>query len=404
MFYFLIVVLSVVVIGMMMPAFLNRRAILIDNPEAQNALIARQRIEEAQSQQPLGEPVEGIELEIQSALIDDIQKLQATPTGKISPLLSVAVSLVIPVMGLLIYNYLGSPEAISTSPTTSTPTQENENSAQDVEFLLAQLEEKIAEEPENSKGWELAARTYMNLADYPKAERAYRRLNELAPGNPDFLSSWADASIMANGNTYTDDARKAVTAALKLDPQHINSLWIAALGSGSTGEYESANIHLNRLLSLIGSNEELVNNINRLIDTNTKNLSESGEKTTETQTISEKEIKVKVEIDKTMIETLDLFQTVYIIARAKNGPPAPLAVSKHLPSELPVSITLTKAMSMIPGMDIDAFEELEIVARLSLSGNPMAGPGDYESQPVTVSSNNIDKQFNLTINQLTDKK
>jgi cytochrome c-type biogenesis protein CcmH len=403
MFYFLIVAFSLIAIGIMMPAFLNRRAILVDNPEAQNAMIARQRIEEAQSQLSSGESVEGIELEIQSTLIDDIQKQQLTPIRKISPLISITVSLFIPVMGLLIYNYLGSPEVLSTTPGAPATTQTNDGSTQDIELLLVQLEEKIAAEPDNSKGWELAARTYMSLANYPKAEQAYRRLNALVPGNPDFLSAWADASIMANGNIYTDDARKMVSAALNLDPQHIDSLWIAALGSGSTGEYEIANSYLNRLLLLVGSNEELVSNINRLIDTNTRNLSASGGEIVETQAIPGKEIKVKVDVDKTMVGALDPFKFVYIIARAKNGPPAPLAVSKHLPSELPVSVTLTAAMSMIPGMDIDAFEELEIVARLSLSGNPLAGPGDYESQPRAVSSNNIDTLFNLTINQLTDK-
>jgi cytochrome c-type biogenesis protein CcmH len=404
MFYLLIVVFSVVVIGMMIPAFLNRRAILVDNPEAQNALIARQRIEEAQSQLSPGESVSGIELEIQSALIDDIKKQHTTPTGKISPFLSLGVSLVIPVMGLLIYYYLGSPESIPVTPGAPTTTQPIDDSSQDVASLLAQLEERIAQEPTNSKGWELAARTYMSLTNYPKAEHAYRQLNALVPGNPDFLSSWADASIMANGNAYTDDARKAVTAALKLDPQHVNALWIAALGSGSTGEYESANVYLNRLLPLVGSNEELISNINRLINTNNRKQSESGEIITATQANPGKEIKVKVNIDRTAVETLEQFKAVYIIARAQNGAPAPLAVSKHLPSELPVSITLTRSMSMIPGMDIDSVEELEIVARLSLSGNPVAGPGDYESQSKPVSAYNIGALFNLTIDQLIDKK
>ncbi len=403
MFYLLIMILGVAVIGMMMPAFLNRRAILLDNPEAQNALIARQRIEEAQSQLSSGESVKGIELETQSILVDDLQRQQATPTKIISPFLSLTISLVVPVLGLLIYGYLGSPNPIPTRSEASAVTQSTDGSSLDIEILLTQLEEKIAQEPENAKGWELAARTYMSLANYPRAEQAYRRLNTLQPGNPDFLSSWADASIMANGNTYTDDAQKAVTAALNLDPQHINSLWIAALGSGSTGQYELANIYLNRLLPLVGSNQELISNINQLIEENNSNKTESVEKVTDTPVNPGKKIKVRVDIDKTAVANLEQFTSVYVIARAKNGTPAPLAVSKHLPSELPISVTLTEAMSMIPGVDIGTVEKLEIIARLSLSGNPIAGPGDYESKPREVSSHNIDTQLNLTIDQLTDK-
>lgn len=70
---------------------------------------------------------------------------------------------------------------------------------------------------------------------------------------------------------------------------------------------------------------------------------------------------------------------VYIIARAPDGPPMPIAVRALDPGALPVTLTLTDADAMQAGRALSSLNEVEVVARLSRSGSPMRGAGDVES-------------------------
>jgi len=76
--------------------------------------------------------------------------------------------------------------------------------------------------------------------------------------------------------------------------------------------------------------------------------------------------------------------TVFVIARMPDGPPMPVAVEKHSLQELPLTLTLDDGDSPMPTQKLSALKEVELVARLSASGDPMRQEGDLESKPVRV--------------------
>ena len=90
--------------------------------------------------------------------------------------------------------------------------------------------------------------------------------------------------------------------------------------------------------------------------------------------------------------------TLFVYARAENGPPMPLAVAKLDASQLPASVTLTDAMAMTPALKLSSVARVFVGARISHSGQPIAQPGDLEGDagivpvdgktPITIS---IDK-------------
>jgi cytochrome c-type biogenesis protein CcmH len=89
---------------------------------------------------------------------------------------------------------------------------------------------------------------------------------------------------------------------------------------------------------------------------------------------------------------------VFIIARDPNAPSPPIAVARRMLSELPAVVSLTDAESMVEGRNLSAFAEIELLARVSLSGGPAAQSGDwFGSMIVRPAENNsvlltIDKQ------------
>ena len=76
--------------------------------------------------------------------------------------------------------------------------------------------------------------------------------------------------------------------------------------------------------------------------------------------------------------------TVFVIARAPDGPPMPVAVEKRAVADLPLTVTLDDADGPMPTAKLSALQEVEVLARLSQSGNAVRQEGDLESKPVRV--------------------
>jgi cytochrome c-type biogenesis protein CcmH len=78
--------------------------------------------------------------------------------------------------------------------------------------------------------------------------------------------------------------------------------------------------------------------------------------------------------------------TVFIYARAAEGPPMPLAVQRVKARELPVSFALDDAMAMAPGMTISAHARVVVTARVSKSGGATPQPGDLQGASAAVAN------------------
>ncbi len=70
--------------------------------------------------------------------------------------------------------------------------------------------------------------------------------------------------------------------------------------------------------------------------------------------------------------------TVFIFARATEGPRMPLAVFKGYVTDLPISFTLDDSMAMRPQLKLSGFDQVVVVARISKSGTPTPQSGDLE--------------------------
>ena len=272
-FYLLLLAVAALPVAMVSPSLFGRSRRQASNTpltdqelgRQMNVEITRERIEEVG--QYLESPQERViaEQELQATLLDDLHN--SDNRGKtirtVPAAWNVALLLLIPVTSLVIYSWIGNPQFADTSAPLMAGNP-NSTASLDLDTLLGELEKKIAGDPKNPQGWELAATTYMRIGNYAKAENAYAELNRLVVGDPDLLTAWADALIMRHGG-YIPAARAQVEKALSIDPFHVNALWVAGLGAHNLGNHAAATDYFNRLKPLLADNPESVNRVNELI-------------------------------------------------------------------------------------------------------------------------------------------
>jgi hypothetical protein len=89
-------------------------------------------------------------------------------------------------------------------------------------------------------------------------------------------------------------------------------------------------------------------------------------------------IKVTVKLSSALVGKAAPGDTVFIFARAAQGPKMPLAIVRKQVKDLPVTVTLDDSLAMVPNMNISSFPQLVIGARVSKSGNAVSQSGDLE--------------------------
>src|SRR5690606_11675948 len=93
---------------------------------------------------------------------------------------AIALAIVLPVAATLTYLYLGNPAAISPSsaPGTRVITQA------DVQAMVASLEERLKQNPDDSAGWLMLARSYRHFGRYEEAANAFSNATNLIQSDP----------------------------------------------------------------------------------------------------------------------------------------------------------------------------------------------------------------------------
>ncbi|MEZ5895726.1 MAG: c-type cytochrome biogenesis protein CcmI [Parvularculaceae bacterium] len=164
------------------------------------------------------------------------QKETAMPLSRTTAALAIA-GLVI-AGGVSLYAITGQP--LVTGENVEQRSLSPSNTPESFEDVVEQVKARLAEQPDDAEGWRVLGWSYFNLNQYNDAVAAYARATALAPDNADYLSSYAEAMVMAANGQVTDDAREVVNRVLVVDPTDPRAQFFNAMALDQGGDTEGA--------------------------------------------------------------------------------------------------------------------------------------------------------------------
>lgn len=149
----------------------------------------------------------------------------------------------LPLGALGLYLVLGAPGLPSTpfaQPPQPDAAMTAANDDARLEAVVAQLAQRMAEDPADPQGWLLLARSYATLRRYAESAEAYRQAIVRGAGDAETRAAYGEALAAASGGQVTEAALKAFEAALAANPAEPRARFYVGLARAQAGHPEEA--------------------------------------------------------------------------------------------------------------------------------------------------------------------
>ena len=150
--------------------------------------------------------------------------------------IALATAAAVPMLTLALYLAYGSPGVPETLAAQATAARGQAELAR----MVAQVEARLREAPDDGKGWEVIAPVYLKLGRYADSAAAYTNAARLQGDSVKLLAGLAEASILARDGIVTEEARAAYEKLLKLEPGRVEPRFWLAVGKEQDGRFSDA--------------------------------------------------------------------------------------------------------------------------------------------------------------------
>lgn len=319
--------------------------------------------------------------EIEQRLAEDLASREATRVAesRAGRRLALALAALLPAAAIGIYLGLGNPAALDPAKRLGMSEQEAAE-RQKMLDLTAKLARRMEEKPDDPAGWRMLGRAYRAVGKMRESVRAYQRSMALDPRNPEAYVDAAETLALMEGGRIGAEAAALATKALGLDERNEKALALLGTAAFEAGDFKRAIELWQRLREFAPEGSDYARAIEGGIAEAKRALAEA----TGARTAAGPTLAGSVTLGPGMTGKAPPEATVFVFARAVDGPKMPLAVVRRQVKDLPFEFRLDDSMSMVPGMKLSAQARVIVGARVSLSGNPVPASGDLEgvTEPV----------------------
>lgn len=371
----------------------SRRAINTAIYRDQLAELERDRASGALAAEDFARAREELEKRILEDTLEDQDGQGAAVQVKGVPKTAILLLGLIPALSLPLYFTFGNPKALEAN--LAVPAHNQEITPQMVEEMVGKLQQRLAEHPEDSKGWVMLGRSLGALGRFDEAENAFAKAGPAMDSEPPLILEQVRLSTARNNGRVVGKAQELLNKLLKQDPDNGNALFYAGASAYFSGKYLEAASFWERLRKLVEPGSEDARNLalgiakaqalaarKAPVPANLPWDEEPAPAQPNARSAAKQSPQVgatlsgRVELAPALKAKTEPGDTVFVFARAVQGPRMPLAVIRTKVAELPLNFTLDDSMAMSPELRLSQAADVNLEVRVSKSGDAIAKSGD----------------------------
>ncbi len=335
--------------------------------------------------------------------------------------LGAVLAIAVPSSVVVVYLTMGQPgmidrlETQAANPSDAATTADGQKSPS-LDVLIPRLVERLREKPADLEGWLMLGRTYFATNQLAEGLKAIEKAYALAPDQAEVKLAYAEALAAASPNKSLEGRpAELIQAVLAQEPGNPTARWLNGMISFQRGQYQVAATAWQKILDELDPASEEANNLRQMVaEANNRagtpanggtarnspaepdpalaspagpepvTAAAASEMPATTPADSQIAVTLDVSLDPGIASKASPDDTVFVFARAAQGPPMPLAAKRFQVKDLPITVTLDDSLAMTPAMRLSAFPEVLLGARVSKSGDAMPQSGDLvgEAGPI----------------------
>ncbi len=306
---------------------------------------------------------------------------QETLSPALKPVLA-GLSAFIPVAAIALYWFVGTPSALKLSEPEA-PMAGHSLTQNQMLAMMDKLAAKLKSNPNDAAGWGMLGRSYIAVGRLNDALMAFERAYALTPDDPQLLLDYADVMGALQNKNLSGRPAELIRKALDANPRHPKALALAGTVAFNEKQFDLAVHYWERLIAMFPPGSPQAQGIARSIADAKSQMGGDGAPAMLAS------VEGAVAISPALAGKIGPQDTLFVYAKAMQGPPMPLAVLRLPATGFPVRFKLDDSMAMSPGMKLSNFSQIQVGARVSRAGSAMAQSGDLEGSigPVVLGSN-----------------
>ena len=367
---------------LLLPVVRGRKAQAEEDRTALNVSLYQERLQELQSQHAAGaldaQQLQAGRDEAARELLADTEGAQGQPRQRVlGSKVPLTAALLMPLLAYGLYLHWGAIDDVERARTFA-------EQPKTIEEMTARLEAQVKSEPDSGEAWYFLGRTYMAQERAGDAAAAFERAVNLSERAPELLGQWAQALYFAGERQWSEQLQALTDEALRADPAEVTSLGLLGIAAYEEQRFQQAIDYWQQLVAALPPQDPSRAAIQGGIEQARKRL---NPQTADAAAASAQTLTVTVALADELKDKVQPGDAVFVFARAVSGPPMPLAVKRLTVADLPAEVSLSDSDAMMPQLKISGFEQVQLLARISRSGNATAGEWVGSSAPLASSTN-----------------
>lgn len=361
-----------------------RRSHVARQRQAETALVVlREQLAELEAEYTAGSMVEAeyqrSRQEIELRALEEGRAAEHQADVRPSRVWAGLLTFTLPAAAVATYLILGTPAALDPQVLAA---QEAEHTIDPAEMagLVAQLVNRLEQDPSDETGWVMLARSYAMLGNVEEALVTWKRIGALIPQNTNIMVDWADLLAVAQNGDFSGEPARLINQTLQLQPDNIKALALAGTAAYQRRDFAAASAHWEHILAQVPTEDEayaaVLGSIN---DARTQGdlpllKGDTPPAATTKPAADALPLSGRLSLSPELALTTQPDELVFVFVRPLEGG-IPIAALRLRAADLPTRFDFSKTSRMTEG-PLPA--QVIVGARLSRHDDASARPGDLE--------------------------